>query len=78
MNVLTVENEKIKQIDFYCRKCKKSMKMTYELSGEDETPVFNGMVMRCHTNKCKRVMMLKNYTEGKIKRHMDEKGKCYI
>ena len=54
------------------------MKMTYELSGEEETPVLNGIVMRCHTNKCKRVMMLKNYTEGKLKLHMDEKGKCYI
>ena len=78
MNILLVENIEIKQIDFYCRKCRKSMKMSYELSGEDETPVLNGMVMRCHTNKCKKVMMLKNYTEGKIKRHMDDKGKCYI
>ena len=75
---LLVENREIKQIDLYCRNCRKSMKMTYVISGNDNAPVLNGMVMRCHTNKCKRVMILKNYTEGKIKSHIEESGKCYI
>ena len=55
-----------KQIDFYCKKCGKSMKMTYSISGDNDAPVLPGMIIRCHTNKCTRVMILKKYTEGMV------------
>ena len=67
-----------KQIDFYCKKCRKSMKMTYTISGNDEAPVLQGIMIRCHTNKCTRVMVLKKYTEGMIIALADKEGKVFI
>ena len=52
----------MQQIDFYCKKCKKSMKMSYMVSGDKDALVLRGMTIRCHTNKCTRVLMLKNFT----------------
>ena len=68
----------MKQIDFYCKKCKKSLKMSYVVSGNNEMPVLQGIVMRCHTNKCNRVMALKNDTEGKLIARMDKENKAFI
>ncbi len=68
----------MQKIDFYCRKCKKSLKLTYVLSWDKDIPVLSGMIIRCHTNKCTRVMTLKNYTEDKIRAQANDVGKCYI
>lgn len=68
----------LKQIDFYCKNCKKSLKMTYFVSGDSEAPVLPGMQIRCHTNKCTRVMVLKKYTEGMMIAQADKEGKVYI
>ena len=38
--------------------------MAYLLTGNDDAPVLPGMIIRCHTNRCTRVMVLKKYTEG--------------
>ncbi len=66
------------KIDFYCRKCRKSLKMSYEISGNDEVSAMNGIMIRCHTNKCTRVVTLKNFTEGQIIARTDSCGKCYL
>ena len=42
----------MQQIDFYCKKCKKSMKMSYMVSGDKDAPILTGITIRCHTNKC--------------------------
>lgn len=68
----------MQQIDFYCRKCKKSMKMAYVLTGNASAPVMPGMIIRCHTHKCTRVASLRNYTEGKVITQIDAFGKFYI
>ena len=68
----------MQEIEFYCKKCRKSMKMAYTLSGDDSTPAMTGMIIRCHTNKCTRVAILKKYTEGMVRAHADAQGKCYI
>ena len=65
-------------IDFYCRNCRKSLKMSYSLSGREETPVMSGITMRCHTHKCVRVMVMKNYTEGLLVTMADKYGKVYL
>ncbi|MCQ4754630.1 hypothetical protein [Enterocloster bolteae] len=67
-----------KQIDFYCKKCGKSMKMTYSISGDNDAPVLPGMIIRCHINKCTRVMILKKYTEGMVIAQADKEGKVFI
>ena len=68
----------MQQIDFYCKKCKKSMKMSYMVSGDKDAPVLRGMTIRCHTNKCTRVLMLMNFTEGRLIENEDANGKCYL
>lgn len=68
----------MQEIEFYCRKCRKSMKMSYALTGDNNAPVLAGITIRCHTNKCTRVIMLKNFTEGKIKAQADSMGRCYL
>ena len=68
----------MQQIDFYCKKCKKSMKMSYMVSGDKDAPVLRGMIIRCHTNKCTRVLMLKNFTEGRLIENADANGKFYL
>ena len=71
-------NREIKQIEFYCKKCRKSMKMAYLLTGDDDAPVLPGMIIRCHTNRCTRVMVLKKYTEGMLIARADKEGKVFI
>ena len=68
----------MQQIDFYCKKCRKSMKMSYELTGNENVPVLTGVTIRCHTNKCTKVTVLKNYTEGLLTSRADARGRCYI
>ena len=65
-------------IEFYCRKCKKSMKMNYCLCGNDDMQVMHGMQIKCHTRKCTRVVTLMHFTEGKIKANTDASGKYYL
>ena len=42
----------MQQVDLYCKKCKKSMKMSYMVSGDKDAPVLTGIIIRCHTIKC--------------------------
>lgn len=68
----------MQEIDFYCSKCKKSMRMSYSLSGNDDAPALNGMTIKCHTNKCTRVVQLMNFTEKQIRMKADAFGKYYL
>ena len=68
----------LQAIDFYCKKCKKSMRISYVLTGDKEAPAMNGIMIKCHTHKCTRVVTLKNFTEGQILERTDALGKCYL
>ena len=48
------------QITFYCRNCKKSLKIAYNLTGREDAPVMPSIQIKCH--HCKRVMVLKHFT----------------
>ena len=65
-------------IDFYCRKCRKSMRISYTLTGNRKAPAMNGIMIKCHTHKCTRVVPLRNFTEGQIVENTDALGKCYL
>lgn len=67
-----------RKIDFYCKNCKKSLKMTYELSGNPDALVMQGMTIRCHTHKCIRVLVLKKCTEGQLVKRITMDGTVYI
>ncbi|MCQ2526771.1 MAG: hypothetical protein MJ130_08400 [Lachnospiraceae bacterium] len=49
-----------------------------ETTGDSNAPVLNGIIMKCHTNKCIRTVTLKNMTEGYIVAHADKNGKIFI
>lgn len=65
----------MKQIDFYCRRCRCSMRVSYTLSGDPEAQVLKGITMKCHT--CKKVVTLKKITEGQVVAHADSQGRVY-
>ncbi len=68
----------LKQIEFYCKKCRKSMRMSYLITGIDDAPVLPGMIIRCHTNRCTRVKVVKKYTEEMVIARADNEGKVFI
>lgn len=68
----------MQQIDFYCKKCKKYLGISYSPSGDPNAVVLNGIIMKCHTNKCIRTMTLKNVTESYLLAHVDKNGKVFI
>ena len=65
-------------IDFYCRNCKKFLHVSCELTGDDNAPVMNGIIIKCNTHKCTKVVTLNNFTEGQIKSKANAQGKCYL
>ena len=77
-NIESEVKSQLQAIDFYCKKCKKSMRISYALTGDREAPAMNGIMIKCHTHKCTRVVTLKNFTEGQILEKTDALGKCYL
>jgi len=68
----------VQTVDFYCMKCKKSIRMSYCLCEDDRASVMNGIILRCHTRKCNRVVTLMKFTEGEVNLRTDDLGRCYI
>jgi len=54
----------MQEITFYCKKCRKSLRIYYRLTGDMSAPVLPNIDIKCHC--CIRVMFLKKYTEGKL------------
>ncbi|MCF0129864.1 MAG: hypothetical protein HUJ70_14870 [Pseudobutyrivibrio sp.] len=52
------------------------MKISYETTGNPEMPVLNGIKMKCHT--CKKVMTLKDFTEGVVVARADKLSRLYL
>lgn len=65
-------------IDFYCKKCGKSLKISYIPKADENAPIMNGISIRCHTHKCTRVMTLKNFTIDQLLKRTDARGRCYL
>ena len=53
-------------IRLHCKECNVRL-MDYALSQNDEMIALQGITIKCH--RCKRVLVLKKYTEGTIKKH---------
>lgn len=77
-NIELEVKSRMQAIDFYCKKCRKSMRISYALTGDRTAPAMNGIMIKCHTHKCTRVVTLKNFTEGQILERTDALGKCYL
>lgn len=65
----------MQEIQFYCRKCKKSLRISYIVTGNDDEPVLPSIVIKC--SHCKRAMFLKKYTEDMLINNSVD-GKFYI
>lgn len=61
-------NKELKVIEIRCKKCNKLM-MEYFVCGDDSTVVLQNIGIKC--DRCKRVMMLKKYSEGMMKKHSE-------
>ncbi len=62
-------------IDLYCRRCRRSLHVSYDVTGDPDAPVLPNVVIKCI--RCTRVMNVKNYTEHQILEHT-KNNKYYI
>ncbi len=62
-------------IDFYCKRCRKSLHISYGLTGDPQTPVLSNITLKCGC--CTRTMVLKNFEEHHILEHMKD-NKYYL
>lgn len=54
----------MQEIVFFCKRCKKSLHISYQLTGDDDALVLPNVIIKC--THCKRVLFLKKYTEKKL------------
>lgn len=66
----------MQEIKFYCRKCRKSLGLTYNAGGDINAEVMKNVSMKCHT--CRRILIFKKYTEGLIIAGADESDRFYL
>ena len=64
----------MQQIELHCKECNMRF-FDYLVTGNDEAIVFQGITLKCA--RCKRVLVLKKYTDGMLKKH-SVKGKYRI
>ena len=63
------------KIVFYCSKCRSSMRLSYRLTGTPEREVLPGVVLKC--GKCKRVIIIKDFTEKEAVTVSGKNGKVF-
>lgn len=54
----------MQEIVFFCKRCKKSLHISYQITGDDDALVLPNVVIKC--THCKRVLFLTKYTEKKL------------
>lgn len=65
----------MQEIKIHYKKCKKSMGLTYNSTGNPIAPVLPNVILKCHT--CKKVSTLKNYKESMILERTDSSSSIY-
>ena len=63
------------EIKFYCYKCRSYTRLSYRLTGTPEREVLPGAVLKC--GKCKRVIIIKDFTEKEAVTVSDKNGKVF-
>lgn len=58
-------------INLYCRRCRRYLHVSYDVTGDPESPVLPNVVITCE--HCHRVLIFKNYREGRIVEHKNDK-----
>lgn len=62
-------------VTMYCRRCKKSLRIKYKVTGNDNVPVLPNIEIACRY--CTRVLYFKKYTEKQLIEN-SVGGKMYI
>lgn len=62
-------------VDIYCKKCKKTFRMSYAVTGNDSAKVLENITMKCGI--CKRTVMFKKFTEEKLM-ELAQDGKAFV
>lgn len=57
------------KIIVYCKRCKKSTRVSHVLTGLDDTPVLPNVQIACKC--CTRVITFKKLTEGEMRKNAD-------
>ena len=71
MNKERTELNKENVIEIRCKKCNKLM-MEYFVCGDDSTVALQNIGIKC--DRCKRVMILKKYSEGMMKHNLEREA----
>ncbi|SDB45153.1 hypothetical protein SAMN02910298_02257 [Pseudobutyrivibrio sp. YE44] len=66
----------MQEVKFHCKKCKKSIGLTYNVSGNPSAPVLPNFTLKCRV--CRKVSTLRNYTESMILERIDSEFKFYL
>ncbi len=66
----------MQEIDFYCKKCGKSMHISYEIMGRPKRPVMSGITFKCHIFK--KVSVMRNFTEERLLVGVDKYSHYYL
>ena len=71
MNKERTELNKENVIEIRCKKCNKIM-MEYFVCGDDSAVALQNIGIKC--DRCKRVMILKKYSEGMMKHNLEREA----
>lgn len=63
----------MQQIELHCKECNQRF-FDYIVTGNNETIVLQGISLKCA--RCKRVLVLKKYTEGILMKHSKNAKFC--
>ena len=63
----------MQQIELHCKECNQRF-FDYMVTGNNETIVLQGISLKC--TRCKRVLVLKKYTEGILLKHSKNAKFC--
>ena len=66
----------MQEIKIHCKKCKKSIGLTYNAVGKPLALVLPNFTLKCHPSK--KVSTLKKYTEQMLLERMDNEFRVFI
>lgn len=71
-----LEVNQMQEIAFFCKECRKGLRMTYTPCGCGEDIVLKGITLKCKT--CTRTVTPKKYTESQVISGTTKDGKFFL
>lgn len=70
----------MQEIDVYCRHCKKKTGVSHRITGNNDAPALQNVLITCPQKSCKekiKVLTMKKYTEAQLIEKAED-GKIYL